>query len=50
MATNTWWLGVIGGMGTRFLIGAGRRKREQLASIKQLIETNDHVLRRLPNS
>lgn len=49
VATHAWWLGVIGGMGSRFLVGAGREKRKQLASLNQLIRANDQVLARLRN-
>jgi hypothetical protein len=47
VATNTWWLGVLGGMGTRLIIGSGRAKRERLASLQTLIRANDQTLARL---
>ena len=47
VATNTWWLGVIGGMGTRFVMGTGKAKRERLASLRELIHSNEQVLNRL---
>ena len=47
VATNTWWLGVLGGMGTRLVIGAGKAKRERLASLMTLIRANDQTLARL---
>jgi hypothetical protein len=48
VATNTWWIGVIGGVGTRMVIGSGRRKRERKAQLDELIGANDKILRRLP--
>lgn len=50
VATQTWWIGLIGGMGTRLLIGKGRRKWDQKAQLDQLIASNDRVLARLPHS
>lgn len=47
VATGTWWLGVLGGMGTRFVIGSGRAKRERLTSMQTLIRANDLTLARL---
>ena len=47
VVTNTWWIGVLGGMGSRMILGTGRRKRERLAELKQLVHSNQGVLRRL---
>jgi hypothetical protein len=47
VATNTWWLGVLGGIGARFIIGTGKAKRERLASLQTLIRANDLTLARL---
>ena len=47
VATNTWWLGVLGGMGTRLILGAGRKKRERLMQLKELVHSNQGVLLRL---
>lgn len=47
VATNTWWLGVLGGMGTRFAMGSGEAKRERLAALRDVVRSNDRVLRRL---
>lgn len=47
MVTNTWWIGVLGGMGSRLILGAGRQKRERLTQLKQLANSNSVVLRRL---
>jgi hypothetical protein len=47
VATNTWWLGVIGGMGTRFVMGSGKKKIERLQQLKSLRKGNQVVLHRL---
>ncbi len=47
VVTNTWWIGVLGGMGSRLILGAGRQKRERLAQLKQLVRSNQVVLQQL---
>lgn len=47
VATNTWWIGVLGGMGSRLILGAGRQKRERLMQLKQLVHSNQVVLLQL---
>ncbi|MDJ0834643.1 MAG: hypothetical protein QNJ69_14050 [Gammaproteobacteria bacterium] len=47
VATNTWWIGVLASMGSRLIQGGGRRKREQLKNLKQLVNSNQAVLNRL---
>lgn len=47
VATHTWWLGMLGGMGSRLVMGAGRAKRDRLATLRTLIANNERVLRRL---
>ena len=47
VVTNTWWIGVLGGMGSRLLLGAGRQKRERLTQLRQLVQSNEVVLRRM---
>jgi hypothetical protein len=47
VATNTWWLGVLGGMGTRMVLGSGKKKRDRLTQLKQLVDSNRNVLKRL---
>lgn len=47
VVTNTWWIGVLGSMGSRVILGAGRQKRERLAEMKRLVYSNQVVLRRL---
>lgn len=49
LATNTWWIGVLGGMGSRLCLGSGQAKRQQLKSLEELIVANDRVLSRLPH-
>lgn len=38
VATQTWWLGLIGGVGTHWLAAKGRSKREQLECLDGLID------------
>ncbi len=47
VATHTWWIGVIGGMGSRFLMGSGSAKLRRFEALKELVKSNDKVLRRL---
>lgn len=47
VATNTWWLGMLGGMGSRLILDSGRQKRENLAHLKQLVKNNEIVLKQL---
>ncbi|MCB1633305.1 MAG: hypothetical protein KDI51_01880 [Xanthomonadales bacterium] len=44
LLTQTWWLALVGGVGTHWLTGKGRSKRQQLDSLKATV----HALRRLP--
>jgi hypothetical protein len=44
VATGTWWIGILGGMGSRLLLESGRKKRDQLAELNHIIETNNTVL------
>lgn len=47
LVTQTWWIGVLGSMGSRFLFGAGRRKRDRLLHLEQLVKSNEQVLAQL---
>jgi hypothetical protein len=47
VATNTWWIGVLGGMGSRLVLGAGRKKRERLTQLKRLVHSNEVVLQQV---
>lgn len=42
--TQTWWLALVGAVGSHWLIGKGRGKRQQLESLKSTLQT----LRRIP--
>lgn len=41
------WIGVLGGMGSQLIFGAGRQKRERLMQLKQLVHNNQIVLQQL---
>lgn len=45
--TQTWWLGVLGGMGTRLILDSGRSKRARLGQLKDIAQNNEKVLARL---
>jgi hypothetical protein len=47
LATGTWWIGMVGGIGTRTVLGSGRMKSDQLATLRELGEANKLVLKRL---
>ena len=47
VATQTWWVGLIASVGSRILMGQGRKKREQRDTLKDTIKTNEKVLKRL---
>lgn len=47
VVTNTWWIGVLGGVGSRLILGSGRLKRERIAQLKQLVRSNHAVLRQM---
>lgn len=47
VATGTWWIGVLGGMGSRLLLGAGHLKYEQSSRLQQTIKNNESVLKSL---
>lgn len=47
VATQTWWMGVLGAMGSRLVLGTGRRKRDRLSQLKLVVEQNENVLMRL---
>ena len=40
-------VGVLGGMGSRMILGAGRKKRERFTQLKQLVHSNKVVLQQL---
>jgi hypothetical protein len=45
--TNTWWLGLVGGMGSRVLLDMGRQKDARLSHLQHLVENNAKILARL---
>ena len=47
VATNTWWIGLLGGMGSRYILGDGHQKLEQRKQLKQFIHNNEVILQRL---
>ena len=47
--TGTVWIGILGGIGSRFVLGSGRKKRERLDQMKTLIQTNELVINRMEN-
>ena len=44
LITQTWWLGIIAGIGSRWLAGQGRKKREIHHELKTLIARNKRIL------
>lgn len=47
VASGLWWLGMIGGIGSRLILGRGNSKRERLDMLKDVVKTNEKVLARL---
>lgn len=47
--TNTWWLGVVGSVSSRYLSDRGNRRRAIFESLKAVEETNWRVLERYEN-
>lgn len=45
VATQTWWLGLLAGIGSRYLAGKGQTQREVYQELVRIAATNDHVLR-----
>lgn len=45
--TQTWWLGLLAGIGSRYLAGRGKNQRDQYHAISQIITTNERILGRL---
>jgi hypothetical protein len=42
--TQTWWLGLLAGIGSRYLAGRGRSQREAYQELLRIAEVNDRVL------
>lgn len=47
VATGAWWIGVIGGVGSRLLLGTGRAKNQKLDQLRSLTNSNEIILKRL---
>lgn len=47
VATGTWWFGIIGGVGSRMLLGSGRAKNEKLDQLREITRSNEVVLKNL---
>ena len=45
--TNTWWLGVVGSVGSRLLSEGGNRKYEVFKKLKDVEENNQVIIERL---
>ena len=45
--TNTWWLGMLGGVGSRLLLDAGRERDLRLANMQALVDQNSITLGRM---
>lgn len=45
--TQTWWLGLLAGIGSRYLASRGRNQREVYQRLKQVTVTNEVILKRL---
>ena len=44
VATQTWWLSIVGSVGGRFFLASGRAKFSKLEQLDSLIRVNDDVL------
>ncbi len=42
--TQTWWVGILAGMGSRWLAGRGRRRRELCRELDALVRRNERIL------
>ena len=42
--TQTWWLGLLAGVGSRYLAGRGRRQRDAYQELSKVADVNDRVL------
>jgi hypothetical protein len=44
IVTQTWWLGILAGIGARWLAGRGRKQREVYRELNTLIDRNNKIL------
>lgn len=49
VATGTWWLGLLGGIGSRLLLDAGRERDLRFAQMEALVDQNTRTLGRMRN-
>lgn len=47
VCTQTWWLGLAAGIGTRFFVARGKRQRELYRELQRVSETNERLIARL---
>ena len=47
LVTHTWWLGLLGAVGSRLVMGHFKSRRERYEALKKMVKKNEHVLRRL---
>jgi len=47
--TQTWWLGLLAAVGTRYVAGKGKRRRLEFKQLNKLVELNDKVIERYEN-
>jgi len=47
VATGLWWVGVLGGIGSRVALGSGRAKNERVEKLKTLVRSNEVILARM---
>ena len=48
--TNTWWLGVVGTVASRYLSDEGQRRKAIFEKLKQVAKKNDEILNGLEGS
>jgi hypothetical protein len=48
--TNTWWLGVVGSVGSRYMSDEGLRRAELFERLKKVYEANQDVIDRIKRS
>lgn len=44
--TQTWWLGLLAAVGTRYISGAGKKQRLEFNRLKHIADVNDRILLR----
>jgi hypothetical protein len=46
-ATNTWWLGMLGTVASRYTIAEGKRRRAVIDQARKVIRSNDQIIERI---